>query len=256
MNYCSKINAYLQDISCYKLFYFLDLKIYRKIKEREKQQRKEEIKTKIISKQQALIEEAHRHQNIDYSLINVPSESSNSNDDESLIRVRIKCIPKISKKEIQKGIEKHTTSATKSNEKLSTIKYHKEDVQVVESDRICYKQDYFNVKPFPFIRCSKNESGQNVSKCLTRDDYLNTEKYKFNLRADQVKPISSVFEQPICKPTLSNCVSGSESKSVASDPTGNAHMQNTLSARSSINSRHKSCKLYIFIDNCALYMCV
>lgn len=218
-----------------------DLKIYRKIKEREKQQRKEEIKTKIISKQQTLIKEAsHRQQDIDYSLINVPSESSNSNDDESLIRVMIKCIPKISEEEIQKDVPKHTTTtAIKSNEKLSTIKYHKEDVQAVESDRICCKQDCINVKPFPIIRSSKNESRQNVSKYLTRDDYL-TEKYKLNLRADQVKPITSVFEQSICKPRLLNCVSRSESKSVASDPTGNVHMQNILSARSSINSRHKS----------------
>lgn len=221
------------------------MKIYRKIKEREKQQRKEEIKTKIISKQQTLIKEAsHRQQDTDYSLINVPSESSNSNDDESLIRVMIKCIPKISEEEIQKDVPKHTTTtAIKSNEKLSTIKYHKEDVQAVESDRICCKQDCINVKPFPIIRSSKNESRQNVSKYLTRDDYL-TEKYKLNLRADQVKPITSVFEQSICKPRLLNCVSRSESKSVASDPTGNVHMQNILSARSSINSRHKSCKLY------------
>lgn len=239
------------------------MKIYRKIKEREKQQQKEEIKTKIINKQQALIKEAHGYQNIDYSLINVPSELSNSNDNESLIKVRIKCIPNISKKERypktkEKDIQKHTTATViKSDEILSTIKY-KEDVQVVESDKICCKQDYFNIKPFPIIRCSKNENKQNVFKCSTGDDFYLTKKYKLNLRAEnQVKPVTSIFEQSVSKPKLSN-ICGLESKSIALDPTETVHMQNILSARSSIVSRQKSCKLYIVIHKCTyvLYMCV
>lgn len=252
-----KISLVIQVLLC---FYFLDLKIYRKIKEREKQQRKEEIKTKIISKQQALIKEAHEYQNIDFSLINVPSESSNSNDDESLVKVRIKCIPKVSKKEIQKDInkQKHTTATViKSDEKLSTIKYCKEDIQIVKSDKICCKQDYSNIKPFPIIRCTENENRRNVFKYLTADDYL-TKKYKLNLRAeDQAKPITSVFEQSVCEPKLSN-VCGLESKSIALDPTENVYTQNILSSRSSINSRQKSCKLYIVIHNCtyAVYMCL
>lgn len=210
-----------------------DLKIYRKIKERERQQRKEEIKTKIISKQQALIKEAHGHQNTDYSLINiVPSESSNSFDDESLVKVKIKCIPK-------EDIQKHTKATViKSDEKLSTIKYHKEGVQINESDGTCCKQNYFNIKP-PIIKCSKSENRRNASKCLAKDSYL-TEECKLNLRIeDQAKPITSVFEQSICKPR-SDYVSGLESKSIASDPTGNVRTQSTLSTRSSINTRPKS----------------
>ena len=209
-----------------------DLKIYRKIKERERQQRKEEIKTKIISKQQALIKEAHGHQNTDYSLINiVPSETSNSFDDESLVKVRIKCIPK-------EDIKKHAkASAIKLDEKVSTIKY--KDVQVVESDRTCCKQNYFNSKP-PIIKCSKSKNRQNVSKHLATDSYL-TEECKHNLKVeDRVKPVTSIFEQSICEPILSNYVSGSESKSIASDPTGNVRTQSALSTRSSINSKHKS----------------
>ncbi|XP_050462576.1 uncharacterized protein LOC126857312 [Cataglyphis hispanica] len=207
-----------------------DLKIYRKIKERERQQRKEEIKTKIISKQQALIKEAHGHQNTDYSVINiVPSESSNSFDDESLIKVKIKCIPK---EDIQKYIK---ANVIKSDEKLSTIKYHKEDAQVVESDKPCCKQNYFNTKP-SIIKCSKSESRQNASKSSAKDSYL-MEECKLNLRLEnQVKP---VFDQSICKPR-SDYVSESESKSIASDPTANVRTQSTLSTRSSINSRHKS----------------
>lgn len=222
------------------------MKVYRKIKERERQQRKEEIKTKIINKQQALIKEAHGHQNTDYSIIDiVPSESSNSFDDESLIKVKIKCIPK---EDIQKYIK---ANVIKSDEKLSTIKYHKEDAQVVESERTC-KQNYFNIKPSSIIKCSKSESRQNASKCSAKDSYL-TEECKLNLRIEnQVKP---VFEQSICKPR-SDYVSGSESKSIASDPTANVRTQSTLSTRSSINSRHKSCKLNIAISTCILCMCI
>ncbi|XP_029169570.1 uncharacterized protein LOC114939420 [Nylanderia fulva] len=206
-----------------------DLKIYRKIKERERQQRKEEIKTKIISKQQALIKEVHGHRNTDCSSVNiVPFESSNSFDDESLIKVRIKCIPK---EDIQKDTE---AAVIKLDNKKSTVKY--KDVQVVESDRTC-KRNYFNTTS-PIIRCSKSESTQNVSKYLAKDNYL-MEECKHNLKEDQIKSVTSMFEQSICEPILSNCMN-SESKSVASDPTGNVRMQSALSTRSSINSRHKS----------------
>lgn len=210
----------------------LDLKIYKKIKERERQQRKEEIKTKIISKQQALIKEVHGHRN---TVNIVPFESSNSFDDESLVKVRIKCI---SKEDIQKDTE---AAAIKLDEKVSTVKY--QDVQVVESDRTCCKQNYFNTTS-PIIKCSKSENRHNVSKYLAKDSYL-TEECKHNSKEDQIKSVTSMFEQSICKPILLNCIN-SESKSVASDPTGNVRMQSALSTRSSINSRHKSCKLLYY----------
>lgn len=129
-------------------FFFLDLKIYRKVKERERQQRKEEIKTKIISKQQVLLKEAHIYRNTaNYSSSNVvPSESSNSLDDESVVKVRIRCIPK--EEDVQK--QKHFEAITiKSDEKLSKTKYNEEDaIRVAESDRIYCKQNYFNVKSY------------------------------------------------------------------------------------------------------------
>lgn len=210
-----------------------DLKLYRKIKEHERQQRKEEIKTKIINKQQSLIKEASEHQSTDYSLINiVPSESSNSFDDESLVQVRIKCIP-------MEDIQKHTKpTGIKSDEKLSTIKYQKENVHLIESDSC--KQNYFNTKPSSIDRCSKSESRQSASKCLVKESYL-MEECRLNLRVEnQIKPVTSVLEQSVCKSRLSNYVNGSESKNVAPDTSGNIRTQSTLSTRSSINSRHKS----------------
>lgn len=207
-----------------------DLKIYRKIKERERQQRKEEIKTKIIGKQQTLIKEVHEQRNTDCSSINiVPSESSTSFDDESLVKVRIKCI---SKEDVQKDTE---AAAIKLDEKVSTVKY--KDVQVVESDRSRCKQNCFNTAS-PIIGCSKSESRRNVSKYLAKDS-SSMEECKHNLKEDEIKSVTSMFEHAICEPILSNCIN-SESKSVASDPIGNMRMQSALSTRSSINSRHKS----------------
>ncbi|XP_077267083.1 uncharacterized protein LOC143900038 [Temnothorax americanus] len=216
-----------------------DLKIYRKVKERERQQRKEEIKTKIISKQQALLKEAYGHRNTaDCSSSNIiPSESSNSLDDESVVKVRIRCI---SKEDVQKQKCSKAT-AIKSDEKVSKTKYDEEDaIRVAESDRIQCERNYFNTKSCPVIRGSNSESKQNISKCLVKNDRL-TERWKQNLRIEeQMKPVTLVQEHSASAPVLSNHISRSESKSITSDPTRNMRAQSTLSARSSVNFAHKS----------------
>lgn len=224
-------------------FFFLDLKIYRKIKERERQQRKEEIKTKIINKQQALLKEAYRHCNTaSYSSNNViPCESSNSFDNESVVKVRIRYIPKEENVQKQKH-SKVTSKVTKSDEKLSKTKYDEDIIRVAESDRIYCEQNYFNIKSYPIIRGSKCESKQNDSKCLTKNSHL-AERCKQSLRIEERMKPTLVHEHPASAPVLSNHINRSESKSITSDPTGNVRAQSTLSARSSIYSGHKSCKL-------------
>ncbi|XP_011158268.1 uncharacterized protein LOC105194852 [Solenopsis invicta] len=217
-----------------------DLKIYRKVKEREKQQRKEEIKTKIISKQQALLKEAYKHKHAstaDCSSNNsISSKSSNSLDDESVVKVRIRCIPK------EVNVEKHEclrTTVMKSDEKLSKTSYDKENVQEAEFDGIC-EQVYSNTKSYP-VRGLKetNESKQNISKCLVKSSHL-PERCKQNLGiGEQMKSVTLAQEHPASAPVSSNRTR-SELKSVASDPVGNVRAQSTLSARSSINSGHKS----------------
>lgn len=208
------------------------------MKERERQQRKEEMKTKIISKQQALLKETYKHDDIaDYFSNNVlPSESSNSLDDESMVKVRITYLPQ---EDVQKQ-KRSKATVMKSDEKLSKTKYDKEDaIQIAESDRIRCEQNYFNTKSYPDIKSSK-ESNQNISKHLVKNIHL-VERCKQNLRIEeQIKP--GILEHSVSTPVLSNHIS--RSKSVASDPTGNVPMQRALSARSTINFAHKSCKLY------------
>ncbi|XP_011691066.1 PREDICTED: uncharacterized protein LOC105452002 [Wasmannia auropunctata] len=218
-----------------------DLKVYRKIKERERQQRKEEIKTKIVNKQQALLKQVYRHcDTVDYSSSNiVPSESSNSLDDESVVKVRIRCIPKEEREAIQK--QKCSKTVIKSDEKLSQTKYNEQDViQVTDgSDRIYCEQNYSNVKFYPLVRSSKDMNKQD-SKYLAKNSHL-TERCKQNLKIEErMKPATLVQEHPSSAPVLSNHISRSELKNVISDPTGNVRTQSTLSARSSIHSGHKS----------------
>ena len=71
-----------------------DLKLYRKVKDREKQQRKEEIRRKIIEKQQNVIKEVLREQRREfrYTENTVSTDTSNSYTDHSLVRVKVKCV--------------------------------------------------------------------------------------------------------------------------------------------------------------------
>ncbi|KYQ55654.1 hypothetical protein ALC60_05405 [Trachymyrmex zeteki] len=218
-----------------------DLKIYRKVRERERQQQREEIKTKIINKQQALLREAYKHHDTaDYSLSNiVPSESSNSLDDESVVKVRIRCISK------EEDVQKQRCSKAnviKSDEKLSQRRCNQQDaIEVAESNRIYCERNYSNTKSYPVIKSSKSETKQDISKCLTKNSHLVETFGKQNLKIDeQMKPMTLIQEHPSNAPILSNYVSRSELKSVTSDPTGNIRTQSTLSAKSSVNSGPKS----------------
>lgn len=129
------------------------------------------MKTKIIGKQQTLARETfRRHNNVDYSSSNiVPSESSNSPDNKSVVKVRIRYIPKEENVQKRKGSE---ATVIKSDEKLLKTKYDEEDIiQIAESDRIHCEQNFFNPTSRPVIRNSK-ESKQNISKYLIKNSHL------------------------------------------------------------------------------------
>ncbi|KAL0100332.1 hypothetical protein PUN28_019593 [Cardiocondyla obscurior] len=182
-----------------------DLKIYRKVKEREKQQRKEEIKTKIIDKHEALLNEAYRYCNIrNYSSSNnIPSESSNSFENES-IKVRIRCIPK------EDVNQKHSKVTTIESDKKLSTQYSEKDTE----PRIQSKQNYADAN-YPIIKSSKDSDKQIDTKCLAQEHVASSH-------------ISS------------NRTNRTELKSAMSDPSGNVGVQSTLSRRSSVNFGHKS----------------
>ncbi|XP_078037206.1 uncharacterized protein LOC144470182 isoform X2 [Augochlora pura] len=71
-----------------------DLKIYRKVKELERQQRKEEIAKKIIDKQQSDMKRILREQGKHLSSVinSVSTNSSNSIDDNSIVKIKVHCV--------------------------------------------------------------------------------------------------------------------------------------------------------------------
>jgi hypothetical protein len=215
------------------------LKTYRKIKEHEKQQRKEEIKARIINKQQAVIKDAQEHHDRDYSSNSaVSSELLNSFNDESLVKVRIRCISKEDEqKKTDEEKQKHIkVTAARSNDKLSRTKYNKENVaQVAESDKIHYK----HYDKLPSGRQPRNENKQNASQ-LAKNSHQ--ERCKSNLGIEErVKSVTSVHDH--LANDISSDISRSQSKSAMSEPYGHMRAQSTLSTRSSVNFAQKSCKL-------------
>ncbi|EFN89343.1 uncharacterized protein LOC105185525 [Harpegnathos saltator] len=206
-----------------------DLKIYRKIKDREKQQRREEMKAKIISKQQTLIKEFCGRTNTDYPSNNIAlSESSNSFDNESLVKVRIRCIPK----------EKYSEeTVTKIDEKLT--KSHKENL-TQKSDRTHPEHDH--VKSHQ-IKPSQNENRQNISRYVAKDSHL-INKCKHDAKIEQqIKPVVSIQESSANEAVSSDHVIRPRLKSATtvSEPIGNIRTQSASSARSSVsNIAHKS----------------
>ncbi|XP_033336895.2 uncharacterized protein LOC117226545 isoform X1 [Megalopta genalis] len=71
-----------------------DLKLYRKVKELELQQRKEEIAMKIIDKQQSDIKRILREQRRHFSSVinTVSTDSSNSIVDNPIVKVKVHCV--------------------------------------------------------------------------------------------------------------------------------------------------------------------
>lgn len=214
------------------------------MKDHEKQQRREEMRTKIISKQQTLIKEVYEYQKKGHSSLSnnsIPSKSPNSFNNESLVKVKIKCIPKKKVEQNQKHSSKVTVITT--DEKSITSNFKEDVSRIPENDRIDFGQDQFNAKSYPINRHLENETRPN--KYLLRDNCV-TERYKYNVKMEeQEKPMSSVHQYQVNDPTSSNHIVRPLSKSVISEPVGSTHAQSVLSTRSSVNSRQKSCKTYV-----------
>lgn len=190
------------------------------------------MKAKIINKQQTLIKEAHGHLNTDYLSNNTAfSESSNSFENESLVKLRIRCIPKEKDIQCQKHFEE---TIIKLSQKLTTTN-HKEDI-TQKSDRIYHEQDHFEHPP------ANAKSKQHMSKYLTKDRDLTVRCNHNTGLEEQIKPVVSISNKyPTNEAASSDHMIGSQSKNATSEPVGNICTQSALSARSSVNSTHKSC---------------
>lgn len=129
-----------------------DLKQYRKIKEHERQQRKEEIKRKIMDKQQSMIKEILReHKTQNHSIENtISTNSSSSYADNSLVKINVKFLS--NDKENEKSNSEENFAVTK--QKLNIMKSKPEFKEVF---------DHYNIKSSS-VSSNKNDVPQLQSK--------------------------------------------------------------------------------------------
>ncbi|KOC69064.1 hypothetical protein WH47_09621 [Habropoda laboriosa] len=148
-----------------------DLKLYRKMKDRERQQRKEEIKKKILDKQQNMIREILREQNAElHSVENtITSNSSNSYINDSLVKVKVKCLS--SDKENRNFISSEE-SYTNTRQKVDMSKFNSKSRRTVDhcsvkSSSMSYDNDddkiYIRTKD-NHVKCLKTDFQQSKTK--------------------------------------------------------------------------------------------
>lgn len=184
-----------------------------------------------------MIKESRGHSSADYSLNKIASSESSNSFDESLVKLRIKCVPKNKDVQYQDYSEQ---PVIKLDKKLTTTtRCHKED-DTQKSDGTYHKHNCFNTESH-LIKHSQSKSRQNVSRCLTKDSHF-TDRYKHDAKVEeQVKPVVSIHKYPASEAISSDYSTRPRSKSAASEPIGSARMQSASSARSSVNSAQKSC---------------
>ncbi|XP_076765806.1 uncharacterized protein LOC143432795 isoform X2 [Xylocopa sonorina] len=195
-----------------------DLKLYRKMKDRERQQRKEEIKKKILDKQKNMIKEILREQRMElHSIENtISTNSSSSYVDSSLLKVKVKCL----------SSDKENRNSINSEEVDHINARHKLDVAQLKS-KSRKGQDHCSIKLISVTSDNENEEFRlkNKSKHIERlhkDFHLEKQcKQKSHDKIlNQVKsaPLESV--RPMSAPNLlghqQEHVIGSQTKSTSS----------------------------------------
>lgn len=219
-----------------------DLKMHRKIKERERQQWKENTKKKILSKQECMLNELLRD--------TIACEQSNSlgskhasidslQQDDSLVRIRVRCV----------SDDEDTENGTRHN-----IQERHVDVK---TDKPCTKQNRQEInscslaEAFPTRnRRERSESNdgsklREVSTDRSRSALVDkpnggTKKTVQKQAASRVGVPARPLSAPIFTPDEIN-IPRERSKSVASDPTERINARNAPS-RCSTRSQPKSCK--------------
>lgn len=152
-----------------------DLKLYRKMKDRERQQRKEEIKKKILDKQQNMIREILREQNAElHSVENtITTNSSNSYINDSLVKVKVKCLSSDKEnRNIISSEESYTNTRQKFNMSKLNSKARTMDYCSVKSSSLSYDNDddeIYTRSKSNHVKCLKTDFQQ---KAKVEDDRI------------------------------------------------------------------------------------
>lgn len=199
-----------------------DLKLYRKIKDRERQQRKEEIKKKIIDKQKNMIKEILREQKTEFHSIEntISTNSSSSCMDSSFLKVKVKCL----------SSDKENRNSINSEENYTSIRHKLDTIHLMSQDG--YKprriQDHYSIKSSSVPYDSEDDKSPLKSRtkyveCTKKDLHIEKQskiKTEHNKVLDQTKstPLQSV--RPMSAPNIlehqQEHVSRSQTKSTSS----------------------------------------
>lgn len=232
--------------NCYPLL-LKDLKIYKKIKEHERQQHKEEIRKKIMKKQQHMFHEILSEHFKELSEQTNNNSNSSNFDNESLVKVKIKCIPKNKENLQQRYIKEQFDIPLREPSNLVKNKYKK--VNLVE-DSCLNRKDYncIDSKPHSTVLRSKSDNQSFVSSCSMQNVYnANYDINKYNTISQEQplysKPMLSDRSRPISAPNILENNRKSRSKSILSDHSTTVRSQSLPRTKSSSCSTHKSCKI-------------
>ncbi|XP_033204191.2 uncharacterized protein LOC117238115 isoform X1 [Bombus vosnesenskii] len=202
-----------------------DLKLYRKIKDRERQQKREEIKRKIIDKQKNMIQEILTEQKTEFHSVEntISTNSSNSYFDDTIVKV---IVTKLSS-------DKENENPTNFEENYTNVG-HK--VNIIQSkSKSMRTEDHCNVKSI-VMPCNNIEvdnksclkSKNKYEGCLKKDFHIETQSTT-KIQDDKIQiqekstPLQSV--RPMSAPNIldhqQGYIGSSHTKSTSS--TKNTH---------------------------------
>ncbi|XP_053979998.1 centriolar and ciliogenesis-associated protein HYLS1-like [Hylaeus volcanicus] len=207
-----------------------DLKLYRKIKEREKQQRKEQIKQKIIDKQKNDIKEILRERKKEFQSTEntISTDTSNSYNNEPLVKVKVKCLKQVRKRNKEnKELTNYGISHTDTKEKINITK-----------TKSTKASDYSHVKPASVLYDDENSTGCLESRKkypdLSQQDSYTTRKYKVKTKnnniahQEELTTLQSV--RPMSAPNIleHERIGSSQTKSILSTKTSRSGVKSFI----------------------------
>lgn len=222
-----------------------DLKIYKKIKERERQQYKEEIRKRILKKQQQMVEEILSEHSKQLSGRTNDNSNSSNFDNDSLVKVRIRCISKDNDNLQQKCIKTKYDEPLKEDPKLLKIKHKKTDLsEQLQLDR---KSCHIDAKSCSNVQQSRNNNHCTATTCSMQNVFntnYDINKYSTisqNLSNSQnAKPIMLDQNRPKSAPNMLVSNHKSRSKCVSSENSTGVRSQSLPRTKTSSCSTQKS----------------
>lgn len=144
-----------------------DLKLYKKIKDREKEQKKEEIKKKIINKQKDMIEEILREQKTELRSFEntVSTNSSSSYFDDTIVKVKV---TKLSSDKENKSPTDVEGNCPNVSHKMNMIQSKSKSIRA--QDQCNVKSNVVSYNNVDDKTCLKSKS--KYKECLKKDFHI------------------------------------------------------------------------------------